>query len=152
MPKFFFQSGSTQDEIARAGELSLLKLYKAPLSKTLGKLRFLMYCRSVKNIFDIIYFQAEITPIYFCGCQIPQLQSMPGYSAVARTLNATNSVHGGTTGSNRDDRPVSYEKVLKRRSCGCKGGYGKQCTCTGLVWSVTCVAFLMATRAKTLKL
>lgn len=47
----FSLSDSTQDEIPGAEELFLLKLYGSIRSKTLKKLRHLIYCRSVDRTF-----------------------------------------------------------------------------------------------------
>lgn len=130
----FSQSDSIQDEIARVGELFLLKLYGAVRSKSLDKHRYVMYFRSTRR--------ASLSSSGF------KLESIPPTSAAAkfhsyRTYHAVQQWQGnelppcewgweyreGKLVPIYTDRPVAPEKVLKMVSCGCKVGCGKSCGC-----------------------
>jgi len=125
--------------------LFLLKLYGAARSKTLDKLRYLMYYRSVHR--------TSLTSSTF------KLESLPPTSAAAkfhsyRAYLAVQQWQGnemqptewgwqyreGLLVPIETDRPVAPEKVLKMISCGCKVGCGKRCTCyrSGLECNLLC--------------
>ena len=130
---FFSQSGSTHEEIARVGELFVLKLLSNSIKDT-GQFSIPhVQPISSQSMFDIILFQIGIPPTNFSSCQILQQQS---------TYHAVQQWHGNEMSPTEwgwqrregilvpviSDRPVAPEKVLKMISCGCKTGCGKRCS------------------------
>ena len=97
----FKQSNASADEIARVGELLLLKLYNAKQSVTaLDKLMYVQYIQNISKTSSTF-----------------QLQILPPTSAAANgmlTIILT-------------DRPIAPEQVLLIISCGCKTVCGKIC-------------------------
>lgn len=132
----FENSGSSKDNIARAGEEFLLKLYGARRVDTLDKYRYTCYNRSISS--------SSVSSSF-------KLQSLPPTSAAAaqhsfRTYLTVQQWKGNQLDPTEwgwriqdnmmvpveTDQHVAPDSILKLVSCGCKGGCGRACGCRKL--------------------
>ena len=124
----------SHDEIARAGELFLLKLYGATdACNSLDKLRYVLYMKKISKASST--FQLQSLPPTSAAAKY---HSYRAYYAVQEWLgNATDvmptewgwKLPGGVLSPVLTDRPVASESVLLIVSCGCKINCGKKCKC-----------------------
>lgn len=130
----FKQSDASADEIARVGELFLLKLYNAKQSvTTLDKLRYVQYMQKMSKTSST--FQLRNLPPTSAAAKY---QSYRAYFTVQEWvgnvahLNPTDwgwELKDGTLTSILTDRPIAPQQVLYIISCGCKTVCGKRCKC-----------------------
>ena len=131
----FKSESATHEEIARAGEQFVLKMYRAKATcKTLDDWRYILYLRMMKSK------KKKKSTIH--------LQNLPPTSAAAkyrayrvyftvqqwlgRSLQPTDwgwRCSDGVLVPILSDRPVASNSILNMVSCSCKTGCGKKCSC-----------------------
>lgn len=146
----FKSENATHDEIARAGEEFILRLYRAKkTSKTLDDWRHIAYSRVMKTRKKAK--SANFTQFH--------LHNLPPTSAAAkyhsyrtyftvqqwlgRCLQPTDwgwQCNDGVLIPTFSDRPVASKSILCMVSCGCKTGCGNKCSCrkAGLECTAMC--------------
>ena len=146
----FKANDATHEQIARAGEMFVLKLYNAnETCVSLDNCRFLSYLQMMKKTrkkksSSSASFQLESLPPTSAA---RRYHAYRAYSAVQEWLgNSLQAIDWGWE-CNDDmlipiytDRPPASDSVLRMVSCGCKTGCGKQCSCrkAGLDCSAMC--------------
>lgn len=130
----FQRSDSSHDEVARVGELFLLKLYGASdACNSLDKLRYVLYMQKVSKTSST--FQLQSLPPTSAAAKY---HSYRAYYAVQEWLGNVGDIEptewgwelqGGMLSPILTDRPVAPEAVLLIVSCGCKTTCGKRCKC-----------------------
>ena len=131
----FQQSYSSEDDIAQAGEMFILKLYGATQSTTLDKYRYVLYMKQVsKKSLTSDGFRLELLPPTSAAAKFHSYRT---YYTVQQWLGNDEVVATDWGWHFRDgmlhpigaDRPVAPERVMHIVSCGCKVACGKRCKC-----------------------
>lgn len=129
----FHKSDSSPDEVARVGEIFLLKLYNAKQSSSLDKLRYVLYMQKISKSSSSFKLES-LPPTSAAG----KYHSYRSYFTVQEWLGNVGDLEPTEWGWERTDNmlkpimtdmPVAPDRVLRIVSCGCKKGCGKRCMC-----------------------
>ncbi|KAG1715034.1 hypothetical protein GQR58_000608 [Nymphon striatum] len=136
--EMFTNNGSTHDEVKRAGETFVLKLYGASNYESLDKYRHIAYKRAIGRCSLSSSFQlASLPPTSAAAKQ----HSYRTYHTVQEWMGITLPPtewgwrsHDGTLAPVETDRPVAPDSLLNMVSCGCKpdGCSNMTCSCNKL--------------------
>ena len=133
-----------KEELKKAGEMFVLKLYSAKRAKNLGRQRYILYNQKMKKINMNNLFEIESLPP---TCAAAEQRSYRAYHTVQQSQgNYVNPTDFGWMADGNDivpiptKRAVAPEKLLELISCGCKANCGKGCGCVkkGINCTVMC--------------
>ena len=141
----FKRPDATYDDIARAGEMFLLKMYSAYAhTKTLDELSFTLHLKKMKT--SLSTFDLDSLP---STSSAAKLHAYRAYFAVQEWLGNPAKLEAikwgwqlcdGMLNPVFNDREPAPPQVLQMISCGCKTGCGKICMCrkSGLQFTEMC--------------
>src|SRR6218665_4162543 len=139
--------GSSKEDVTRAEEEFLLKLYGARTVQTLDKHRYTCYNRSIRRPSLSSSFKLESLPPTIAAAKQHSLRT---YLTVQ--LNPVEwrwHLRENMMLPVETDQPVAPESILKLVSCGCKAGYGKTYGCLKL--QLNCTAMCSQCEGQTCK-
>lgn len=130
----FKRPDATHDDIARAGEMFLLKMYCATArSTTLDKLRFILYLKKMKtslSTFDLHSLPPTSSAAKFHAYRAYfAVQEWLGNPGQLEPINWGWQLCDGTLNPIFNDKDPAPAHILRMISCGCKTGCGKRCMC-----------------------
>ena len=141
----FIRSNSTHDEVSRAGEIFLRRLYGAKDGETsLDNLRYILYMRKMSK--QSCNFRLQCLPLTSAAAKY---HSYRAYFAIQEMLENPEdlvptdwgwALQDGILCPVYTDREVAPDAVLNIVSCGCKTNCGKRCSCrkAGLYCTAMC--------------
>ena len=141
----FLKTNPNHDEVARAGEMFLIKLYgRKHTCKTLEKLRYVLFMHKMSKVSS--KFQLQNLPP---TSDAARFHSYRAYYAVQEWLGEAQDVEltewgwellDGILNPVMSSKAGAPESVLLIISCGCKMARGKRCKCrkNGLYCTAMC--------------
>ena len=130
----FKRPDATYDDIARADEMFLLKLYSAYAhTKTLDEVRFTLYLKKMKtslSTFDLASLPPTSSAAKFHAYSAYfAVQEWLGNPAKLEAIKWGWQLCDGMINPVFNDREPAPPQILRMISCGCKTGCGKKCMC-----------------------